>query len=51
MMIAGLPDVFTEEAKCEGSVVIQNYGFGYLFKKITINLATAGILNGYINEG
>ena len=43
IMIVGLPDVSTKEAKDRVRAAIKNSGFEYPVKKITINLAPADI--------
>ena len=43
IMIVGLPDVSTKEAKDRVKAAIKNSGFEYPVKKITINLAPADL--------
>jgi magnesium chelatase family protein len=43
MMIVGLPDISTKEAKDRVRAAIKNSGFEYPVKKITVNLAPADL--------
>ncbi len=44
--IVGLPDVSTKEAKDRVKAAIKNSGYDYPVKKITVNLAPAGLRKG-----